>query len=74
LINSKKEKNVIFLLEKWLTFSKIHDDLLLFICQNISSRSDKSLEKTLLIKNEDRACNCICFCMPPVDSKEIDFI
>jgi hypothetical protein len=38
-----------FYYKNGLPFSKIHDDLLLFICQNISSRSNKSLEKTLLI-------------------------
>ena len=37
----------------------------MFICLNISSQSDKSLDPSLLSK-------CICFCMPPVDSKEID--
>ena len=45
--------------------TKIHDDFLMFICHNISSQSDKSLDPSLLSK-------CICFCMPPVDSKEID--
>lgn len=37
----------------------------MFICHNISSQSDKSLDPSLLSK-------CNCFCMPPVDSKEID--
>ena len=45
--------------------TKIHDDFLMFICHNISSQSDKFLDPSLLSK-------CICFCMPPVDSKEID--
>ena len=45
--------------------TKIHDDFLMFICHNISSQSDKSLDPSLLSK-------CICFCMPPVDSREID--
>ena len=45
--------------------TKIHEDFLMFICHNISSQSDKSLDPSLLSK-------CICFCMPPVDSKEID--
>jgi len=43
----------------------IHEDFLMFICHNISSQSDKSLDPSLLSK-------CNCFCMPPVDSKEID--
>ena len=45
--------------------TKINEDFLMFICHNISSQSDKSLDPSLLSK-------CICFCMPPVDSKEID--
>ena len=43
----------------------IHEDFLMFICHNISSQNDKSLDPSLLSK-------CNCFCMPPVDSKEID--
>lgn len=43
----------------------IHEDFLMFICHNISSQSDKSLDPSLLSK-------CNCFCMSPVDSKEID--
>jgi MoxR-like ATPase len=43
----------------------IHEDFLMFICHNISTQNDKSLDPSLLSK-------CNCFCMPPVDSKEID--
>ena len=45
--------------------TQIHEDFLMFICHNISSQSDKSLDPSLLSK-------CICFCMPPIDNKEID--
>ena len=45
--------------------TQINDDFLIFICHNISFQNDKSLDPSLLSK-------CICFCMPPVDSKEID--
>ena len=45
----------------------IHEDFLMLICHNISSQSDKSLDPSLLSK-------CNCFCMPPVDSKEIDSV
>ena len=37
----------------------------MFICKNISSQNDKSLEPSLLSK-------CNCFCIPLVDNKEID--
>jgi hypothetical protein len=43
----------------------IHEDFQMFICHNISSQNDKSLDPSLLSK-------CNCFCMPPIDSKEID--
>jgi hypothetical protein len=45
--------------------TQINDNFLIFICNNISSQNDKLLDPSLLSK-------CICFCMPPVDSKEID--
>lgn len=43
----------------------IHEDFLIFLCHNISSHSDKSLDPSLLSK-------CNCFSMPPDDNKEID--
>ena len=45
--------------------TQINDDFLIFICLNIFYQNDKSLDPSLLSK-------CICFYMPPVDSKEID--
>ena len=43
----------------------IHEDFLVFISYNISSQNDKNLDHSLLSK-------CLCFCMTPSDSKEID--
>ena len=43
--------------------TQINDDI--FIYHNISFQNDKSLDPSLLSK-------CICFCMSPVESKEID--
>ena len=63
----KLVKKIIILLEKKNVpnSTQINDNFLIFICNNISSQNDKFLDPSLLSK-------CICFCMPPVDSKEID--
>ena len=44
---------------------KIHENFFLFMCHNIHSQNDKSLDPSLLSKS-------ICFCMTPTDSKDID--
>ena len=43
----------------------IHDDFLMFICYNVSSKNNNCLEQKFFNK-------CMCFSMTPIDSKEID--
>ena len=45
--------------------TKIHDDFLMFICYNVSSKNNNCLEQRFFNK-------CMCFSMTPIDSKEID--
>lgn len=57
--------NYFFTREDLPNSTKIHEDFCIFICLNVSSQSDKSIDPTLLSK-------CVCFCMPFVDTKEVD--
>ena len=67
MIYLKQEKIIISLQKKKdiPNSTYINDNFFMFICHNISSENDKCIDPSLLSK-------CICFCMPPIDAREID--